>query len=119
MDDPAFEQLQEWAREAIEGEGETVDRFVYLVSQVVARLIGPGRPEVEGCTRREWNWVADMAFDFLEGGVRPGLEGAQLHFFELCASVLLPAAARLGRLCGVFVLQLLMALLYCQSPRDL
>jgi hypothetical protein len=116
MDDPAFEQLQERAREAVEGEGESVDRFAYLVSQAVASLTGPGRPEVGGCTRREWNQVADRAFDFLEGGVGPGLEGAQMRFFELCACVLLPAAARLGRLCGVFVLQLLMAVLYRQSP---
>jgi hypothetical protein len=120
MDDPAFEQLQERGRrEAVEGEGESVDRFAYLVSQVVASLTGRGRPEVGGCTRREWNQVADRAFDFLEGGVGPGLESAQLHFFELCASVLLPAAARLGRLCGVFVLQLLMAVLYRQSPHAL
>jgi hypothetical protein len=94
MDDLEFEKLHNWAREAVEGEGKSVDRFAHLVSQVVARLTGPGRPEVGGCTRREWNQLADRAFDFLEGGVGPGLEGAQLHFFELCASVLLPVAAR-------------------------
>lgn len=38
-----------------------------------------------------------------------------LRIIVLC--ILLPAAARLSRLCGVFVLQLLMAVLYRQPPR--